>query len=234
MAADQVSQTDVDSLNQELPAKMGIYVKDKANIREVTDALVAGTGVWYVPDAFGVLRFGRLARPSEPPAVDIIEPMLDGVPRWLRSSDEGGGQPAWKVTVKGRRHWMVHDSTTVAQSLSEARQNELTEEWRRAVAEDASIKTGYPDAVEIEIETALHELADMQTEADRLLALYRTRQQFVEITLASRHVPSLWVGDSVRFIYPRFDLADGGTFVVMRKLVSGIKTTLELWRPLDG
>ena len=186
-----------------------------------------------MPDASGTLRFGQLTAPAGTPEMTLTAPMLVGEPRMLRSNDEGGGQPAWKVIVKGRRHWFTHDPTTVAQSLLDERKAELAEEWRRAVAEDVSVKTGYPDAIEIEIETALHELADMETEAARLLEIYRHRQQFVEVTVGTRHVTGLWVGDEARLIYPRYGLGAGADFIVMRKLVAGPKTSLELWRPLN-
>ena len=211
----------------------GVYVTERKSVREVMDYLAASAGIWYMPDANGILRFGQLTAPAGAPEMTLTAPMLVGEPRMLRSNDEGGGQPAWKVIVKGRRHWFTHDPTTVAQSLLDERKAELAEEWRRAVAEAPAVKDGYPDAIEIEIETALHELTDMETEAARLLEIYQHRQQFVEITVASRHVTALWVGDEARLIYPRYGLGAGADFIVMRKLVAGPKTSLELWRPLN-
>jgi hypothetical protein len=226
-----VNAADVAVLNTFCPQELGAFYTSSIQCADAADFIASSVGAWYLPNALGELRMGRLTPPAIGPAVVLQGWMFTGGDlQVLQSADPEGGQIAWRVTVRGRKNWRTADRGQLAGVLSDERMAELTSEWRNAVAEDAAVKVNYPDAVEISIDTALSAQTGMQAEAARLLAIYSQPQQWLRIYPGSDHVKGVECGMVVGLQYDRFGLENAPNFVVMRMVRGGAHVEMDLWR----
>ncbi|MEQ1890828.1 MAG: hypothetical protein ABL951_16890, partial [Alphaproteobacteria bacterium] len=226
-----VNAGDVAALNAVCPQELGAFYDQSVQCADAADFIASSVGAWYLPNALGELRMGRLTPPVSGPAVVLRPWMLTGGDlQVLQSGDPEGGQIVWRVTVRGRKNWRVADRGQLAGALSDERMAELTSEWRNAVAEDSAVKANIPDAVEITLDTALTAQADMQAEAARLLAIYSQPQQWLRIYPGADHVRGVACGMVAGLEYSRFGLENAPNFVVMRMVRGGAHVEMDLWR----
>jgi P27 family predicted phage terminase small subunit len=78
----------------------------------------------------------------------------------------------WQVTLS-YQPYATTQTNDLAGSVTDARRAELAEPVRKVVAADSSIKTLHPLAETLEVETRIADATAAQTEANRLLALYK-------------------------------------------------------------
>ena len=228
-----VNAEDVAELNIQCPQELGAFYNAPVTCGEAADFIAGGNRVWYAPDATGVLRMGRLTPPATSPKAALRPEMLTGgAIQILQSGDPEGGRIVWRVTVRGQKNWRVAERSALAGSLTDERMAELTAEWRSVTAEDAAIKAIYPDATEISIDTALTSLADMQKQANELLAIYGKPQQWLRVYPGEEFIRGVACGDVVSLTYPRYGLSLGAWFSVMRLLRRGAFVEMDLWRVL--
>ena len=130
----------------------------------------------------------------------------------LVSNDEGRGVPSWQVTVNYLRMWAVQSGDELAGSVTEADKAKYSREYRSVTVEDASIKTQFPLAGTITVDTLLTTEADAQALAEHLLSLFGVRRDLFRLK-ASYDVPlagAVDLGDVVKVYHPRFGFRAGG------------------------
>jgi len=231
VGTEQISAPDIAVLDAANRATLGLYVRDDVPVSQVVDDIARSVGAWWASDADGVLRIKRLEAPSGSPVLsltgaDIVEGSLTRIPM------NDGGLPAYRVTVRGVPNWTVQTSGLVG-SVSSARRVRLEQPFQDAVATDSAVQTTYLLAPEITVETRLSCLTAVQTEADRLLALYKVKRDRFEVRI---HGPAatlglIDLGAVVNVTYARFGLNAGKLFRIIGYQLDPIAGTasLTLW-----
>ncbi|MFN3858428.1 MAG: hypothetical protein ACK4RV_11840 [Caulobacter sp.] len=177
------------------PAVIGAWFGDQVSGRDALGWVARSAMAVLAPDRAGVWAADRLAPPAAI-AVHTIsaDELVDVEP------DATTPAPAGEVRVGYGRIWTVFRGTEIAPALrgspEEAR---LTEEYRWAVAEDATVKARFPRTWRtIEVTTALRGEADALALASDLKALFGLRPDgrprrvwrlVIELTAAVLAVP---------------------------------------------
>lgn len=209
IAAGDVSAADVAALDAANGAEVGLWAGEEMTCAEAMDRLANSVGAWWGFDRLGVLRMQRLAVPSGTPAVELTAAEIIRIDR-VETNDAGRGVPAWRVSLGYKRVWLTQDSDLNG-TVADARRGELRHEYRRVVAEDATVKTAHLLATELAFDTLLVDAAAAGTEATRLLELHKTRRDRFELRAAITPVmaAAIDLGAVVKVTYPRFGLASG-------------------------
>lgn len=216
--ADLIQET-FDALEAARPAKVDLRVDGDESILSVCDRLCASGLAWFTHDEFGRIYVGKLGLPTGP-AVATIEDLLRSEPlERITSQVTDDGQPAWRVTVKWGENHTVQAKNDLASVLTEdsaqaSRVEWLGQQWRTAVAEDASVKVAYPNAVELEIETRLTAKSDADALAAEVLAMFSVRRDFWRLKTPPTTLNGVNLGKDVVFKHRRFGLNAGRLFTV--------------------
>jgi hypothetical protein len=218
-----ITAADVTALDTAATYDCGYWVTDSGDTTgiAVMDALSNSVGAWWGVDRLGKFRMGQIVAPLSGnsigtlTAIDIIK--IDRV----RSSDQGGGVPSWQVKLNYARMFTVQSD--LAAAVPTALKSDRAEEWRTVLANDASIKTQWPKAVEVELNTHLISATDAAAEATRRLNLYKVRRDTLQarVKLPDALAASIDLGATVMVQLNRFGMSAGKAF-----LVTGIRTDL--------
>jgi hypothetical protein len=219
-----------------LSAPVGIYISArdmidqsrenmKRTLNDVIDQLANGVGCFIAEDQSGKFQIGRLTLPSGSPVLSLDETMVAKIN--LREVTT----PAWRVRVAYQRNHTIQETDIdVAGGVTIERRNVIKEPYLLAIAEDETILDAWPFAEEMLVEAWFAEETDAQDEADRLLAMYGTPRQIVEVDCLAKPY-AVEIGDVVSLTYPRFNLSGGKDFRVIQKVIDTWRHTsrLVLW-----
>jgi len=225
---EQISAPDIAVLDAANRATLGIYVRDDVAVAQVVDDIARSVGAWWASDSDGVLRIQRLEAPSGSPILDITTDVL--VDRTLtRVPMNDGGLPAYRVTVRGVPNWTVQTSGLVG-SVSSARRVRLEQQYQDGIATDTAVQTTYLLAPEITVETRLSCLTAVQTEAARLLDLYKIKRDRFELRVHGNAATLglIDLGAVVRITMPRFGLNAGKLFRIIGYQLDPVAGTASL------
>lgn len=223
----------------------GIYLTDETRYLEAMNQIATSMGVSWVMTATTIaLRqlhergyFG-LFPTSTYEEYDTI------ALRRVQSGDPERGQPAWKVTLRwGRNYSPMQDSEIAGSARTGTTWTRLLTEWQEVIASDSSVKTQYPNAVELTIETSISNLADAQLEVARWLNLYKVKRAMYELDIPveefTRVNPSNssyppFLGDGATLISQRFNLYNGGAGTILQVIGKSVnlatkQVTFTLW-----
>lgn len=196
---------DVAALNGINPAPVGIYINSETTVLQAISDLTNSIGAYCMFDNESRLRLGRLELPSGTPDHTLDDWEILDISRTV-SSDTERGIPAYKVTVKYGRNYVVQTMTDIA-AAAQVQSERRGIDYRNASNQDDSVKLQYPLSEELVRETLLVNEADAQAEASRLLNIYKTRRDFFEVTC--RTDKQIEIGQTVHVTYPRFLLNNG-------------------------
>lgn len=231
LASGSISATDVTALDTLTSAECGVYIDGGEQTLSVMDRIANSVGAWFGFDLSGVLRMGRITAPAGTPAITLDGTNIVAIDR-VASSDQGGGVPAWRVTLN---YWpaLTRQSSGLDASLATARKEYLETGSRAAVASDSTVLLKHPGAAALVFDTVMTTEADALAEASRLLALYKVRRDRLRVTIVATPViaSSLVLGSIVQVTLPRFDLTSGKSFVLtgMTSDFSRNSVVLDLW-----
>jgi hypothetical protein len=214
-----VDSGDVTALDTANSAEVGVWVDSETDIASVMDELANSIGAWWGFDSLGKLRMQRLEVPSGTPVTVLTETEILDIDR-TGTSDSGHGVPAYSCKVKYKKFYTVQD-TDLAGAVTDARRNEVKEEFREVVSTDVAIKTKHLLSPELEFQTLLVDASAAGTEAARLLVIYKTRRDVVTAKVKVCQCVSIDLGDVVEVDIPRFGYSGGKLFRVI-----GIETDL--------
>jgi len=228
--AAQIDAASFTALNAAAPAELGEFFTGDTTRQQAIDVFLASVGGWLVPTRTGQWQIGRLTAPSGTPAFAFGDSAILALDS-RATRDDGAGIPVWQVRLRGRRHAPATAADIVG-IVSPARRAELLQEWREAIATDAAVRTKHLLSPEMAVDTAMSSLADMATEAARLLALHQVRRDFVQarVALTSANA-AVDLGQVVRLVTPRLGYGAGRDFVVVGIDADGKRgrLTLDLW-----
>jgi len=223
ISSGDITAADVTALDTAAAYETGYWVTDGTDTTGimVLDALANSVGCFWGVDRLGKFRMGQLAAPiignsiGTITALDIIK--IDRV----RSTDQGGGVPAWQVTLNYGRMFTVQ--TDLAAAVPTVLKSDRAEQWRTVLANDSSVKTQWPKAVEVTFDTHLVSASDAATEATRRLGLYKVRRDTLQarVKLSDPMAAAIDLGKTLTVQVNRFGMSAGKAY-----LVTGIRTDL--------
>lgn len=226
-----INAGDVTALDTANSAVCGYYLDGTQSAMDAMNAVAASIGASFWTDALGSLRMFRLAAPSGSPVVSLTDAQIMSIDRQA-TQDRGAGVPAWRVEVNFQRYWKTQ-STTETVGAAEASRADLAQEFRRVSSEDASIKTKHTNAPTLRFNTLLDVQSAAQTEADRLLALYKADRTMLKVTVdvPAATLALLTLGAVVNVTLPRFGCTSGKSFVLIGLVVylNQGRADLTLW-----
>lgn len=122
----------IDDRTAGAPWTAGVWIGAGANARAGTwlDLLARSVHGWWGYDRLGRLCIGLLRAPTEPVVATLTDDdiVTDGLDARLTRTDEAG-QPVWRVTVLGRRHWTILAREGIAGAVTD--QADI-DRWRQA------------------------------------------------------------------------------------------------------
>ena len=196
VASGDISSDDIAAINLAAPYTMGLYVNQPTTVRQAINQIAAACPGWWYPDRFGVFRVKRLVDPAGKSPVTTIKRFSRGdlgstadteliaIER-LPTGDPGEGVPVWRVVGSYRRAYAVSRDNIdpAARAADPVLIAAAAQETRTVVAEDTSVRSKHPLAIELEIDLGVIQVeAHAQAVVDHLLtilseirALYRAR-----------------------------------------------------------
>lgn len=216
------------ALNTANSAAVGLYLATPDTILDALDKLVNSIGAFYGFNRAGLFDVGRLEAPAGTPVAsfgpaEVLSNGLDVVSTPL---------PYWRCKLQHKPVYTVQSKSDLAGIVSSdpARFDFVTNEYRTAVAEDASVKTGHLLAQELEATSLLAESTAADTEAARLLAMLKEPRRIFEVTVKTQPF-NIELNDVVQLLDARMGLDSGVSFrVVGIKEDAGFsEVTMQLW-----
>lgn len=234
-----VDASDVAALDAANSSVVGIWADSEVTFAAMLDEVLGSVGAWYGFDAIGKFRMQRVEAPSSPVATlrkfglgsDAAINDLDIVDcRFVQSNDPDRGVPTWRVSLDYARNYTVQTGNGLAGSVTDAQRSYLGAANRTVISSDASVQTPNPLAVQRNVSTLLVDATAAQTEADRLLALYKVRRDFVEIDtpLTPEALALLDLGMTVSVVINRFGYDTGRDMVITGMEYNSIRNILIL------
>lgn len=224
---------------------VGIYINDTRTVLSAVSELLASAGGFistgipldgaYVASDINTCQ---LYEPASPFFTPLLSPILiteaelvEGTyPTLVPPSEADRGLPVWRVNVQYAKNWTVMTANDLA-GVAAADVAYFTQEYRTASAEDATVKTDWPQALELTVTTLIVDAADATAEAQRLLDLFSVPRQRLSLRIPRQVIeqddqmgtggraPVNFVpGARITLQIPRFGLDAGKTFVVLEML----------------
>lgn len=226
-------------------AILGLWVQDQRTALDAMSAIAQSVGAWFgkgadwvQPDKHGGQVFPLPYSETSGEVVSHYEADAIVRMRGLASPEDGGGVPAWKVTL-GYRPVLTLQTIDVDSAVGMDRRTFLASDRLQISASDSAIRTKHARAVVFSRDTQIQNEAAADDEAVRLLELLRFRKQWFEVIIRRQAVaydnvyPPI-LGHFVRLSHPELRVLhsddvtrDWGYFYVM---VLETDYTADTWR----
>lgn len=215
-----VSTTDINALDTANSSVLGFWTDEETTIADVCDQVAQTVGAWWGVDREGVFRIQRFEAPTAAAvATFTADDLLKQLER-LPTTDEGRGIPIYRQLVRWGRFY-VTQVADVASSVTDARKGQLANEWREAVATDASIQERHLLSPEVAEDSLFTTEAAALAEAQRRLALRTPRRDRFELRVPlTDETDDIDLGHVVNIHHSRYGLTvlggeEGKPFVVI-------------------
>lgn len=116
-------------------------------------------------------------------------------------------QPAWKILIQYAKNWRPMSDADISSSVSQANRLAMRSQWKEIPFEDLELRSRYPKAREVKLDTALID----QDDAEKLMKMMQTRfgeriaiavLEFPPGELISRKACGLTIGEEIRLVSP--------------------------------
>lgn len=186
VAAPDIDDDTFDDFHSFFSGEAGIVIdSDESALSAIGRVAASGRGA-IVTSAAGLFQAVWNAGPAVTSEATLtFRELIDGsgLQLFAGPTQEGDGVPVWRVVVNHSRVWRVMSTGDMAQRIASAtegadlaRKQYLMQQTRQVVAEDATVKTAYPLAGEMTIDTVLTSATDAAALASALLALFKVRR----------------------------------------------------------
>lgn len=215
----------VSGLNTTCPQTLGHWYdgSNELTVRNVLDALAESGGIYYGFNDSRKIVLGRLDEPDITPDFEFFErDLIDLRPlpieRRLKS----------QIVRWGKRERPLQDQDIAGVVTGSARQA-LIEEWRQEKFEDSAVATASILSKEETLDSSFDSNTDAADEAQRRVDLHGHRRLGFSLTIP--FVSGLRPGQTVKITEPRFGLASGKLFRVLKVERRAIdqEITMEVW-----
>jgi hypothetical protein len=230
IASGDINASDVTALDTANNSVIGIWIDGADSAMVAMDKVAQSIGAYFGFDALGSLRMGLFTAPTGSATLEIDINNILSIEHG-RTNDTDKGIPAWRVNLTYQKNYSVQDFD-LAGAVTAARRSVLSLPALTKSAEDTAIKTQYALAPTIEKESLLVDATAAQTEATRLLNLYKTSRDLYTVTIAldlTTTLPDL--NNIVNITMNRFGLNSGKLFKIIgiESDYSKNRATLTLW-----
>ena len=230
IASGDINASDVTALDTANNSVIGIWIDGADSAMVAMDKVAQSIGAYFGFDALGVLRMGLFTAPSGSAILEIDINNILSIEHG-RTNDTDKGIPAWRVNLSYQKNYNIQ-TTDLAGAVAAARRSVLSLPALTKSAEDTAIKTQYTLAATIEKESLLVDATAAQTEATRLLNLYKVNRDLYTVIIAldfGATLPDL--NNVVNITMNRFSLNSGKLFKIIgiESDYSKNRATLTLW-----
>lgn len=203
------------ALDSACPWECGYWATHQQAVtaRSVLDALMQSTGGWWTASNANRITAGVLAVPAGVPVADLHPGNLLSLTR-RQNKDTDRGIPPWRVVVGYARYWQT-TTGDFAGAVAQAVRDDLAEQYRLADAQDAAVRTAYPAAPEVRIDTVLRYKADAQSLATARLGVLKVLRETLQADVRSASAAAADIGQTVRITLPRYGLQAGRLYTVI-------------------
>lgn len=225
LQASEISSSDVSALDSLCSYVVGIYCIDDT-VLSAMDSIAESINAWYGFDDEGILRMGRLDAPATS-VLDIYDyDILGNIERRLQKDV---AIPAWKISINHSKNYTVQTSD-IAGSVSDATRSWCATEYRTEFSSNTN-QDKWLLSQDFSVNTLLTSSTDAALEAARLLSLYGSRRDIIELSVDIATAVGVNLMDTITVYFDRFGMGAGKSFVVIGiylKLESNT-VTLSLW-----
>ena len=206
LTAADLNDASFGGLNTANSSTVGIYIDQPRTVAEVLDDLVSGVGGFYGFSRLGKMFVGRFEAATggfvaEFDSSDIIDIERVALPDSVEPAN-------WRRRVGYQHNW-TQQRDDVAAAVTAARRAFLAEEFRVVIASDSSVKTKHLLATDPPMVRGSYAAkADAQTEATRLLTLFKADPAYYRVRLKTQPF-AFDSNDKIKIKFPRWGL-DGG------------------------
>ena len=194
-------------------AEMGIFFPagDQSSVEEAIERIAFSGGAFAGQDRSGLYRVQQLALPAMVPHWifddrDIIEIDRELLPY---------GVPWGSWGVGYAKNWTVQKGGDLAAGVTQTRRTFLESEYRYAFTSNAGIALAHQTSSGAPLRASLFvEQADAEVEAERLIGFYALGRAMYRFSVKTV-LFSVEIGQTIRLIFPRWNLASGRNFVVL-------------------
>lgn len=196
---DTTSFTDLQTANSDT---VGVYIATDASVREVIDMLLNSIGAFGYFARDGDFTVGQFTAPSGSTVVDFTTD--DILSLEMVSSEDDSDIPTHEVKLGYEKNWTVQSADQIAGSVTDARRAYLQQGYRHTTASDATIKNQYLLSSPFYKDTLLVDSSEADTEASRLLTLYKSKRFIYELSVKATAL-QLDLNDVVGITYETID-----------------------------
>ena len=230
IASGDINASDVTALDAANSSVVGIWIDSADTAMIAMDKVAQSIGAYLGFDALGSFRMGVFTAPLGAAQIEINTSNILSIEHG-RTNDTDKGIPVWRVNLSYQKNYNVQ-TTDLAGAVTAARKNILSVNSLTKSAEDTAIKNQYSLAATIEKETCLVDGTATQTEATRLLTLYKVNRDLYTVDVAldlTQTLPDL--NNVVNITMNRFGLNSGKLFKIIgiESDYSKNRATLTLW-----
>lgn len=214
------------AVNTAQPAPIGYWsgTDDGQGADDAIANIMSGVGGWGGFRRNGKFEVGIVLAPTSPPSsrftvADIAEIKREALP-------SGISPPPYRYRVGYQRNETVQDD--LADGVTAARKAFAAQEYRYAEASSTTIRADHPFALDADpVQGHFVNQSDAQTEATRLLNLYRASRGLYRMKLNWRSF-NLNLGENIDVTYPRWDLTVGRALRLVEINEDGAENSVEI------
>ena len=211
--------------------QVGMFFNDEIKIIDVLDQLAATIGAFYYFDKNDQLTIGRFDLPET-----VQSKNIDLAQTFAFSRDQTA-IPAWAVVYNFNRRYRPMSKEELAGSVNAYDVGLYATATLSRKAEDAAIKTPYPNARRITIDGVAsgNEAVFAQAEAARQLNLYRDQRDVFKLRVAAQPF-TYELAETAQIVLARYSFNLGRNFRIIAITDSGLRDEIELtlWGPGRG
>jgi hypothetical protein len=204
---------------------IGLYLRERRNLVDVVDEIVATAGGYWYFDRSGKLKLWRLDSPTGTAVAEFDADDIEaGGLRIIRRE-----LPVYRQRLGVDRNWTIQGADDLAATITD-REIYAQEFAQIRLIENSGIKTAHPAALEPDVVPTLYRGFDVDEEARR--ATLRAVPRHVYEARMTGGAFQLNLGDEIKLTHPRFGFESGANAIVIgiEEAPSRNRVTLELWR----
>ncbi|MBN9529674.1 MAG: hypothetical protein J0H82_25940 [Alphaproteobacteria bacterium] len=214
LSSGDIDAAAVAALDAANDAEIGIWVGEETTVGDVLDKVAASVGAFWGITRAGLFTISRFELPTGTPVTTFTDSDFGADIDRVAGNDVGAGKGVWQVVLNYRVNHTVQTSD-LAGSVTAARRQVLAQAGASVTASDATVKTQYPLADQVEVDTLLVDETRAATEAARILALRKVARDYVDLTVSAGRAGTIEIGAVVAVRLARYGWDGGKLFRVI-------------------
>lgn len=192
--------------------EIGIYAKGDETTASLLGRVVSSIGAyWYF---VGDIVYASLIAFATTPAFELTVSEIIGIERTATGIGTNG-VPISACNIQYGKIETVQQESDLAGVVTAERKAFLSQEYRNTFAFDSSVIARHALAEPIKIDSVLLNEADANAVATRLLNMFKTRTDIVNITAVVAEIPALKIGDGVEVFTERLGYENGKLLTIV-------------------